>query len=110
MPATPQRVVELWIPRSRILELRIGCLTSKCIEAADRLRVQSTGEIGRRRKTGDAIQRLKARAAEEGRVFPGQDVGEADARFENRRGIDGPGIPRGRLLLERVDKSVARSA
>ena len=110
MPPTNHRIIELRIQGSRILELRIGGLPAerRVAEAGDDLRGEPAGQA--RRLAQDAVLSRDVRPAQIRRRLPAEHVSESEARLEQRRRSHRPGVARGGLLLNRVDKAVAVAA
>ncbi len=104
------REIEFGIEGGRILELRIAGLAAQLREAADGLRIQPAGQIGRGRQPGDAIELLHAGAAQiaEELFRPERDRSRSALRAMSRR--NRPGVAGRRLLLDGMDVAVAVSA
>src|SRR5580693_3953428 len=99
MPADDLRKIEFGIERSRILELRVAGLASqRSSEPTDGLRVEAASEAGRSRQALKAEQRLQAGPAKIRRFLPGENVREAESRFEDGRRVPHPGVPDGGVL------------
>ena len=98
-------VVELRVEGSGVLELGVGGLATEggAAEAGDDLGGEAAGEAGG--EAEDAVLFGDIDAAEVGRGFAAEDVGEAEAGFEDGTGGEGPRVADGGLLLDGVDEA-----